>query len=336
MAEKSHNNNLLEAFVKRLHLPWYGVTTAVAVILVLLLIIIALLDGALTQRFEWNFWRAGLQPLVIIIYIFAIYPLMKRLWDRAILVYLPLLNLEEGTQSDLIVNLSKSNRHWEWIALISGAVFAVGISQPWAWVNQWLDGYVTLTNMLLFATLGWLIYNSLSSARHLSWLNRQLNELDIFDNGSLAPVGHWSLAVSLAFLGGICISVAFQPLESLLEWQSILIYSILISSTVVVFFISMWSTHSAIARIKKRELDVARKNLLNTSRELKEKTVTGQTAGIERLYSAVAAWGVYERRVQEAREWPYNSSIIRRLLISVLSPVVVYIIKVLSGLRLGF
>jgi hypothetical protein len=335
MAEESHTYPLLEEFVKRLRLPWYGATAVVAAFLLLLLILAAFLDGVLTHQFEWTFWRTGLQSPVIIIYIFAIYPVMMRLWNRAIQAYLSLLRLEESARNKLMAELLTPNRRWEWIAVLLGVVFTLGISQPWVWVDQWLDGYVTLTGMVMFSMLGWLIYNGLKNTRHLAWLNRQQLELDIFDTGSLSPVAHWSLGISLAFLGGISISVVFQPLESLLEWQSIIIYSILVSVTVLIFFISMWGTHSAMARIKRRELAIARKNLLEASHELKEQTVLDPMEGMERLYSAVAAWGVYEGKVREAREWPYNATIIRRLLISVLSPIAVYLIKVLSGLRLG-
>jgi hypothetical protein len=88
-------------------------------------------------------------------------------------------------------------------------------------------------------------------------------------------------------------------------------------------------------RVKKHELAIVRRNLENARSNLKEQAAHGFEDGMERIYSAVATWGIYEKQVQETREWPYNAGIIRRLALTILSPAIVYLIKLLFGSRLG-
>ena len=68
---------------------------------------------------------------------------------------------------------------------------------------------------------------------------------------------------------------------------------------------------------------------------LKEQVSNSLEGGMERIYSAIVTWGMYEKQVKETREWPYNAGIIRRLAVTILSPVIVYLMKILFGSRLG-
>ena len=96
----------------------------------------------------------------------------------------------------------------------------------------------------------------------------------------------------------------------------------------------MWSTHNAMVTVKKHELGIVRSNLENARRNLIEHVSHDPENGIEGMYFAVATWGMYEKQVQETREWPYNAGIIRRLTITILSPAIVYLIKIFFGSRL--
>ena len=67
---------------------------------------------------------------------------------------------------------------------------------------------------------------------------------------------------------------------------------------------------------------------------MKEKVSNGSVGEMENIYSAVVTLGMYEKQVKETREWPYNAGIIRRLAVSILSPGVVYFLKVLFSSRI--
>ena len=332
MLKKSYNYPLLEGFIKLTHLSWYAVTIIVAVVLLLFLILVAYLDGLFTDGIDWSFWRLGLQPSIIV-YIFLIYPFIQRLWNRA-LQSLRLL-LPQPEQLEIMQKITSYNRLWELIAFLLGAVFAIALSQPWNWVMKWTDVYSLVTSIFMFGLLGLLIYGGFAGTIRLAQLNRQYLKLDIFDTGLLIPVARWGLSVSLAFVGGISLSVVFQPFEHLREVSNIIVYSILVCVTVLLFFTSMWSTHSAMASAKRRELTVVRENLTESRRRLKEQATQGTKGGINRLYSAVAVWSIYEQQVQGLPTWPFNAGIIGRLIASAIVPAAIYIIKIFSGLRLG-
>jgi hypothetical protein len=329
MTARTHDYSLLQGFVKLSRLPWSGVTAIVTGILLLLLILVAHFRGYFTNGIDWSFWRLGLQP-AIIVYILVISPLIQRLWERALQSLRLLL-----PQPEVINKITTYNRRWEWTALLLGAIFAVALSQPWSQIEQWTDLYAVITTTIMFSLLGLLIYGGLSGSIGLAQLNRQYLELDISDTRLLEPIARWSLSVSFAFVGGISLSILFQPFENLQSVDNIIVYSILICVTVLLFFISMWSTHNTMASAKRRELDMVRENLDNARHELKQRATQGVTDGTDRLYSAIAVWGLYERQVLEVPTWPFNASIMGRLIASTIVPVIIYTIKIFSGLRFG-
>jgi len=331
MVKRLYTTPLLDDIISRSRLPWYGLTAIVAIILLSLLILVAYAESNFTNQIDWNLWRLLLQP-AIIIYILIIYPLFKKLWERVIENCRLLFPKED---EDIIIKMTVYNRRWEWTALLIGAVFTVVLSLPWGWIQKWSDIYTFLTSIISFSLLAWLIYNAIYYTKCLTQLNRKYIKIDIFNTEALTPIARWSLGVSLAFVGGISISVAFQPVENLLHVSNYIIYSILICVTILLFFISMWSTHNAMVRAKNNELMIVRRNLELARRNLKEEASNGLEGAMERIYSTVVTLGIYEKQIQETREWPYNAGIIRRLAVTILSPGIVYLLKVLFSSRIN-
>jgi MFS family permease len=322
--------------MNRSPLSWRWTTALIAGVLFFFLILVGYLDGAFGQQFEGEFWRVVQTP-IIIIYILVIYPFMLRLWKPAIEAFRPLVSMSENEFNSLSKEISTVNRRREWAALFMGFLFVLLLAQPWLGVDRWTDAYHLATLMIMFGLLSWLIYTSVIGSRSIARLSKQNLKLDIFNTNLLAPVARMSLANSLAFVGGISISLVFQTQESLREWTSVVIYSVLVIATILIFYISMWSIHKIMARVKSNELELAQKYMADMSRKLKGRITKGQLEGMEELSSAVAGGAAYEKRVQEAQEWPFNSGIVRRLFASVLAPVSVYIIKIFStlGINIG-
>ncbi|MFC1919344.1 hypothetical protein ACFLWX_00925 [Chloroflexota bacterium] len=172
--------------------------------------------------------------------------------------------------------------------------------------------------------------------RPIAWLSRQHLNLDILDPGPLLPVARWSLGTTLIFAGGISLSMAFEPASALQNRDNYVILGVLVLATVVIFFLSMWSTHRAMARIKAHELALTREHLADAIRKLRNWVAQGLIQETEGTSSAIAAWVAYERRIKEASEWPFNAAILRRLAASILVPGGVYLIKIISGLGFRF
>ena len=185
----------------------------------------------------------------------------------------------------------------------------------------------------MFGALGFLVFDGLDGTLRVSRMTRRHLKLDVFAVSKLLPLANWSLAVSMAFVGGISISTALRDLNNLRHWQTAAFYVCLISVALIIFFLSLWGTHAAIVRAKRAELAVAERNLESAFRELRLTSGQASTSQGGTVYSTATAWAAYERKVREAPEWPYGAHVVRRLAASVVLPSAVYLLKLLFGLR---
>jgi hypothetical protein len=328
---KTQNYTILEMLVKKTHLDWYAATGIIALLFLLGLFLTALAEETPINQLGWNFWRIGLQGPAIIIYILIIYPILNRMGDKAIESIIPLLDIDKKEFDELQSKYYSPKRLGEWISLSAGAIFILVLSQPWKGKFEFNTLFLFIIEIIMFSLLALLIYYGFNNTRYITQINKNL-KLDIFNVEALAPIARWSLSVSLAFIGGIMISIIFQNVDNLMQWQVIVIYVILVASTVVIFFISLWSTHMAIVNVKRRELAVVDTRLSEACRKLTQQVTNNINESDSVLHLEVAAWGLYERRIRETREWPYNAAIIGRLLLSIASPGIVYVIKLLTGI----
>lgn len=338
MAEESSADPILAALMKRTRLPWYGATALVAAVLLALLFLFTFLNGDTTRFSEPGFWRSYLEGPVMITYVLVVYPFMARLFERAIQAFRVISPMDESDFNRLAAEINTPNRRWELGVLFIGAVFPLLLNLPWSGSmsgDTWLKVYQLILSMLLFGLLGWLIYDTIVRTMRIAQLSRQDLRLDIFDTKLLSPVAVWSLGVSLAWVGGISLSLVFQTWDGITHWQTITIYAILVSATVLVFFLSTWSTHKAMVTIKKRELSMAWNNLATASRELKSRTAQNQKEGMQELSYTITAWAAQHKLVKETSTWPFDASIIRSLAASMLAPIIIFLIKLFAHIGIS-
>lgn len=333
--DRRKNYTLPELLVSKTHLSWYAATVIFALLLVLGLFLTALSEKIPFNELSWDYWRIGLQGPAIIIYILIIYPIINRMGDNAIESIMPLLDMDKKEIDALQSKYYSPSRLGEWISLSAGAAFILVMSQPWKGNFEFNTIFLYITEIIMFSLLTLLIYYGFYNSRYITQINKNL-KLDIFNVETLAPFARWSLSVSFAFIGGIMISIVFQTVDNLMQWQVIVIYVILVASTVAIFFISLWSTHMAIVNVKRREFSVVEMRLAEACHKLTQKATDNANKSDSVLHLEVAAWGLYERRIRETKEWPYNAGIIGRLLLSILSPGIVYLIKLLTGIPPNF
>ncbi len=330
---------LVMELVKRSRLPWHWVLVAFSVFLVLLLILTPFLDGNSINLTKLSFWRDYLDGPVLMIYILAVYPILWRRWRRSVQSLQSLLLPDGGSSDPMVTRVPLPNRRLEWVAIIIGAILWPLLWQPWAWNwirgELWVNAYDVGTQTILFGILGWLVYAVFVGSQHISRLSRLRLNVNVFDTESLMPIARSNLGFSLAFIGGISLSLVFQTQEDLLSWSNLIVWAAVICFSVLLFFLSTWSTHTAMVRLKKSELQIVQQNLKAFSRKLNQPISDSQLNSMGEFSSTVTAWLTYERRVKEAPEWPFNAGIIRKLVVSTLAPVAVFLIKVISGLGIS-
>ena len=88
-------------------------------------------------------------------------------------------------------------------------------------------------------------------------------------------------------------------------------------------------------KVKKRKLDLVKRNIVEISRELEKKMSRGLLSGVEELSSNITSLATYQRMIRDIPAWPFNSDIIRKLAASMLAPVAIFLIKILDRLGIG-
>lgn len=332
---------LIEAAIRRSPLSRSWTIAAVAGVLILLLLLMASLDGALSTLFDWSELRYIPFFIVMIAYFLVVYPYMMRSREKAVLAFKPLLSLEDTAFNEVAANIAKPNRRREWIAIFLGVAFFLGaLVQPWNmdWESGflWLTVYFIFTVTIVYGLMSWFIYDTLTGIVRVSRLSRKDLKLDILDAETLVPVARWSLVMSLVFVGLFLMGV-IGMWEIILEWQTITGFVITIGITLLIFFLSMWTAHGAMNEAKNRKLAEIHRHIKRLSGEVDERMVGNQFSTTEKLSSTMSILVNYQKIVKDAPSWPFNAGVIRRLFASILAPVAVLLVKILSqvGIQLG-
>jgi hypothetical protein len=311
--------SLPSRLVSRPRSPW--ITVGLGLVLILVPLAAAYVDGMLADLIQEGHLRPVLLPPIIIIYILAIAPVLDRMQKRVIGAFRRLVLVDDEEFAQLVGQASRLNPIAEAVAFGAGAAFGlwIGLSTFSGEGISWLTVCLALLTSFMFGLLIWTIYGAIAGTRLTAELHRQPLRIDIFDVEPFEPIGRLSLAVSLAILGGVVLALIFGlARDTLYDWRNWLIYVVLALVSVLIFFLNMRDTHRVLADEKERELDTVQEHILQASRTLMKCLDGGESAGS--LGAEINALVAYEKRVQAARTWPYNTTMLRTLFMSVIIP----------------
>jgi hypothetical protein len=323
--ETEHQSLLarLEGFLGRRYL-WF--TLGLALVLILLLALAVFAQGGSGNRVGAAHWMLGLNPTMIV-YILLVHPLMHRRWRHAMHSLQALVPGADGA-----VRPKPASHRGEWAAMLLGSVFGLVVVHNMPGVDGWLRLYSEATSALMFALLASVIYGGMVRTRHLAARSRDGLELDVFDGHLLTPFARWGQSLSLAFVGGISLSLLFQSSQSLRSIAGVIIYSTMIVVALTLFFMSVWAIHVALAKAQNRELARVRRDLA-AAREALHRTWAADPAGaVLDAYLPVVACGIYEKQVLDTSTWPFNPTIVRQLFASAAAPLCIYVLKLAFGI----
>jgi hypothetical protein len=310
-------------------LPRRAFAIALVCLLALLLAVAFFAHGGLAVGGRWGMWKLSLAPAVIV-YIFAIYPVLHRRWTSALEALRPLADRPE-----LIEQAHAADRRGEWIALLLGAAFSIWATNPWRIHDRWVLLYVLVSNLVMFSLMALAIYDSVVRTRRLARIVRSGLQLDLFDRRSFTPLARWGQIVSLTFVGGTCLSLIFQSYESLATAPSLVIYSTMVVVSLTLFFTAIWGIHDALVLAQQRELAVVREHWSRARGELKRKLAEGAAGDPAALYEPIVVLGAYERQILAASTWPFNPKIVKEVVASLVAPILIYGVKIALGLSRG-
>lgn len=332
-------SSLYERTIDRAHSR--GLMVAITLVLLLLPVGAAALDGMLPDFFLRDTWRIAYQPPVLILYVLLIAQLLRSTNTNALQALRKVVRLDDEAYQALVRQASRIKQSHELAAIILGIV--LGLLSVLSWGIEsgypWLKLYLYIAVSAMYALLAWTVLVLLLNTRLNSALHRQPMHFDLFDITPFEPIGKQSLLSALVFIGGLSLSalITFQP-ENLRLPAFWFIYGVLVLIPVIIFFFSMQPTHDVLAAAKRKELERVQRLMLVTSRELVERMEAGQP--LERsdetglLSAELSALAVYETHLKEARTWPYNIVMLRTLFFSGLVPVGTLIARVIAELGL--
>jgi hypothetical protein len=282
---------------------------------------VAYLDGFRGEHFSQGYWRLGFLPGAAIIYILVVAPILARGEDRVVEAFRSLVLVDDDSFNGLVREASIHSTLGEAAASGIGPIFGLVVGQ------SWLSGphtlllrlYLTIAGGLMSGLLGWVIYVSVAGTRLTPGLHRQPLRVDIFNIKPFEPIGRQSSVIAMVFVGGIALSIVLGGgLASLTVWQNWVIYPLLAVVPIVLFFLNMRDTHSVISAEKNRGLTAVQRKIVLASRSLMELLDTDRST--DSLGAEITALMGYEKHIQAARTWPYNTTMIRTLFVSIVVP----------------
>ncbi|HXF60197.1 MAG TPA: hypothetical protein VNK95_01190 [Caldilineaceae bacterium] len=292
---------------------------------------LAYLEGLQANLPNGGTWRIAYFPTVIVLYIMAVAPWVWRAEQDVVEGLQPLLTGGRSAYDELAHKSRWRSSLGDWLAfgagLLAGALLL--ISSPPPQLHDWAVRYWVATLLMMYGALVWLIYAALGSARLTALLHRDVIHRDPFDLAPFEPVGRQGLMLALIFVGAITLSLLFIYTRTLfLEWQGILVYSILVLVTVSIFFTVMWPAHRILRRVKQQTLAGVQQLIGQTFRKLEALAADG--ADTLSAATEVQAWLTLEQRLKQTRTWPYDMEMLRTLFLSVLTPLFVAIARVMG------
>jgi hypothetical protein len=323
---------LLGSWVERSRLSWSQASLIVGLLLLLPLLLAAFLDGIFNHPFDVKYWRITLLGPTIVLYIFATHPQIRRLRREAIEAFRPIVSMS-SEEFDRFVDQYLPLKRWrEWLVFLASALLGEIVLRPWSVEDAvplfWSKGYRILLTGVMCGLIGAVIYTSLACARFLARLHRRPLQLNVFDMTPLEPIARCSLFYALVLIGGVTVGLFFIPNQ---DARGMVINGTVILAAISIFFLSMRDTHSVMLKLKKRELTIARQHLAALHDKLREETENGHAEALTRMAPTTNAWLVYEKRIDQAPEWPFTNPMIGKLLVTTFIPITIFILQRVIG-----
>jgi hypothetical protein len=325
--------SLYERVIARPRPVW--VKVCVSLFLLTLPFAITILSGMTGEMINHGLWRYLLLTPSIIIYIWLGSPILDRQSKEVTRSLRTISALDDESYSAFLEKTQTINPRSEWIVIGVGSIvgLAINSASEFGETGILFQVYWTLSMVVMYALMAWIIYLSVLSTRTGDALLRQPLHINIFNPAPFEAIGRQGLLLAMMFIGGITLSLVFSfRVENLAQPLFWLIYLSLMLVTLLIFFVSMRPAHNVLAKKKVQELTSIRRTLELLGQELLQCVENQQDAS--KVASEFNALAAYEGRLLGVRTWPYNTSMLRTLFFSFLVPLASFGVKTVIDLVL--
>ncbi len=301
--------------------------TGLIVLLMYLPMVAVAVDMGLAETLASPRGRSLFTAPTVIAYIVVIAPILARLPPQVIRRLRPVILVDDQELTRTIAGSATVSPAYEFAAMAIGLFLGILIigGVP-GWGLHWTAYVQIISNYLMCGLLGWLGLVSIATTRVIRHILRLPLRIDPLDIGPFEAIGRQSLIIALAFVGGNTLGLLLGSYgaAALTDPRFWVMFGPLFLLPVAVFFLNMLPTQRILAQARKRELAEVAHELNAASRLLLERRKAGEPVGT--LPQEVNALATFELRLKDARSWPYNTAILRTLLMSI----VVQLVTVLA------
>jgi hypothetical protein len=321
--------SLFQRLISRPHPRW--LPSFLGLLLLLASLLAAYLDGVLGEFFTRGIWRVTLSP-ILTLYILILAPIMDRKEAGVSQAFRPLVLIDDEEFERVLAEARRLRPWHEAIAFGVGAMFGLLVvaSSYSALGFRMLVAYWLLTTMLMYGLLTWVVVGSVAETRVTAALHRQPLRVNLFDTSAFDAVGTRSLMIALAFIGGITLSLilgGYGP-EGIHRPEFWLTYGVLTAAPILIFFLTMIPTHRVLADARSSEMARVKAQIHHACQEMLQRVEEGK--GVGDFAGEIGALTEYERRLQQAKTWPYDTAKLSTLSISVLAPIATTLLRWLA------
>jgi hypothetical protein len=306
-------------------LPWWLLTSLIAGFLCLPFALASLERLPVFPLTIWS-WRDVFFPVVGTAYVIAVTPAIWRAEHAVVEGLKPLAHGPPPASGGAWWRSS-----WgDWVAFGLGVLgsMALAVSNMPEQL-YWVDYYIVLTYNVMYGSLAWLIYAAMGSARMTALLHRNLRPHNPFDLSPFEPVGRQALVLAMIFVGAITLSLFFVYAPGLFfDWRGLIIYGVLTTATVGLFFGAMWPAHRTLLRVKTQEQAAMQRQVTQSFERLQAGLAAGDEC--QPMAARFETWLALAQRLEQTPTWPYNLVMLRTLALSVLTPVFVALFRVIG------
>jgi hypothetical protein len=272
-------------------------------------------------------WRSYFMPIVLIPFILLGYIPVARAMaaaDEALTRVIPLSAAEVERHKEAALRFDP-RLGWLVTGLFAGVGVVAARVLVWAPFGTWLRVFALLSYALMTGLVARVLLETLLLRNYFATLQRLPLELDLFHPAPFEPLARFSLLLSSLLMGGVtlCIPLAAEPQAALYVISS-LTFGLTILIALVSFFLNLMGIHHAMSEAKERGLARLRSTVTATYEELTRRIEAQRWEEVPGVKDTLQALLAYEKRVQDAPEWPYTSVALRRLVASALIPVTVW------------
>jgi hypothetical protein len=325
----------VERWLARLPLPRAWVLVIIGLILLFFPVFATTADDALPVLVNTREGRYLFFAPLMVIFILAVVPLLERSRQQVAQALRPLVQLDDEEFAAVVAHAYRRRTGLEALGLVIGGAFALLVGgwpelHPLYPVSS-VYGYAG--NVVIFATIGWCVAAVIGITGLTNDLLRQPIQIDILNIAPFESIGRQSLLLTLVFLGATVLSLIFvllpAELEGFLTWDIIAIYSVMIALAVLAFFLGMYSTHRLLSVTKREQMALTQRWLSAAYDRLQD--AAAEALDTQAAATELTAWTAAKQELRTARTWPYNTEMLRTLVVTGLVPLAVGLARVAAA-----